>query len=361
MNIMDWLYPSNLWTVIVAPVATALFLFAAFRRRQLAELFGDRGMIRKLAATVSTRRRRWKAALTTLGVLLLAISLAGPRFGTRLREIKREGIDLIIALDVSMSMMAEDVAPNRLERARNEVKKLLDELRGDRVGIVTFAGDAFIQCPLTTDYAAVRLFLDVADPSLIPTPGTDFGAALQMAMKAFKAPSGQPDDEERTRAVLFVSDGENHVAELSNIVEQAREANLVLFSAGVGETEGTPIPIYANGRRVDYKKDRSGQVVTTRLEEDVLQDLARDGSYFRIARTSSSLPQIIAALDRLDKTAFGQDEFEEYEERYQWPLFLGLMLLFAERFVPDRRRVLPTAVAVNGDLIEDGNVDESAP
>ncbi|MCH8276825.1 MAG: VWA domain-containing protein [Bacteroidetes bacterium] len=357
---MEWLYPSNLWTMIVAPVAAALFLFAAFRRRQLAEVFGDRGMVRKLAATISTRRRRWKAAMTTLGVLLLALSMAGPRFGTRLREVTREGIDLIIALDVSMSMMAEDVAPNRLERARNEVKKLLDELRGDRVGIVTFAGDAFIQCPLTTDYGAVRLFLDVADPSLIPTPGTDFGAALRMAIKAFKAPSGRPDDEQRTRAVLFVSDGENHVAELSSIVEEARKANLILFSAGVGETDGTPIPIYANGRRIGYKKDRNGQVVTTRLEEDALKDLARDGSYFRIARTSSSLPQITAALDLLDKTAFGRDEFEEYEERYQWPLFLGLMFLFAERLVPDRRKLKPGGVMINGDLIEDADVDLSS-
>lgn len=334
---MDWLYPSNLWTIIAAPVAVALFLFAAFRRRQLADVFGTRSVVAKLATAISRRRRRWKGAMTAVGILLLALALAGPRFGTQLREVTREGIDLVIALDVSMSMMAEDVAPNRLERARNEIKKLLDNLHGDRVSIVIFAGDAFIQCPLTTDYSAVRLFLDVADPSLIPTPGTDFGAALRMARKAFKT-STETEFDVRTRAILFVSDGENHVAELETIVDEAREANLVLFAAGVGETEGAPIPIYANGRRVDYKKDRQGQIVTTRLEEEVLQNLAQDGSYFRIARTSSSLPQLTAALDRLDKTAFGQDEFEEYEERFQWPLLLGLILLLAERVVPDRRK-----------------------
>ena len=275
--------------------------------------------------------------MTALGVAFLCVALIGPRFGTRLTEIKREGIDLVIALDVSASMLAEDVSPNRLERARNEIKKLLAELKGDRVGLVTFAGDAFIQCPLTTDYSAVRLFLDVADPSLIPTPGTDFSAALAMAVKAFKAPAADPGNEARTRAVLFVSDGENHVAELETILDEARDGGLVLFSAGVGETDGVPIPVYANGRRVDYKRDRAGQVVTTRLEENALQDLAQDGSYFRIARTSSSLTKITAALDRLDKTTFGQDEFEEYDEKFQWPLLLGLLLLLAERAVTDRR------------------------
>lgn len=358
---MDWLYPENYWIVAAAPVAIVLFVYATIRRRGLSDVFGEPQLVNKLTWSINRRLRRWKAGITALGVMFLALALIGPRFGTRLTEIKREGIDLIIALDVSASMMAEDVSPNRLERARNEIKKLLADLRGDRVGLVTFAGDAFIQCPLTTDYAAVRLFLDVADPSLIPTPGTDFGAALAMAMKAFRAPAGDPDGETRTRAILFVSDGENHVAELETILEDARDAGIVVFSAGVGETEGVPIPIYANGRRVDYKRDRSGQVVTTKLEEKALQDLARDGSYFRIARTSSSLTKITAALDRLDKTTFGQDEFEEYDEKYQWPLFLGLMLLFAERAISDRRSSAGDYSAMMyGDLTEEGDVDESS-
>ncbi len=335
---MDWLNTQYFWTLVAPALAVALFVMAAVRRHQLGERFGDVKIIARLAESVSRRRRRWKAALTCAGILLLAVALIGPRFGTRLREVKREGIDLVVALDVSASMMAEDVAPNRLERSKNEIKGLLDQMRGDRISLVTFAGDAFIQCPLTTDYGALRLFLDVADPSLIPTPGTDFGAALKMAMQAFEAPTGDPDTENRTRAVLFVSDGENHVADLESIIDTAREAGIILYAAGVGETQGSPIPIYRNGRRVDYKKDRTGSVVTTRLEEDALQELARDGSYFRIARTSSSLTQITAALDQLDKTAFGQDEFEEYQERYQWPLLLGLIMLLGEWVIPERKK-----------------------
>lgn len=357
---MNWLNPQYFWLLISVPLAAGLFVFATIRRHQLYHVFGDPNMVRKLAPTISSRRRRWKAVMTVSGVLFLVLAVLGPRFGTRLRELKREGIDLIIALDVSASMMAEDVAPNRLERAKNEIRKVLSELRGDRVGLVTFAGDAFIQCPLTTDYSAVRLFLDVADPSLIPTPGTDFGAAFEMAIKAFKAPSTDPDGESRTRAVLFVSDGENHVAELESIVEKARDKNIILFSAGVGETVGSPIPIYSNGQRVNYKTDRNGRVITTKLEEEALQGLARDGSYFRIARTSSSLSKIIPALDRLDKTSFGEDKFEEYDEKYQWPLIIGLLLLFSERVIPDTKRRREHGILDYGDLSAEDDVDGSS-
>ncbi len=336
---MDWLHPTYLWALLGVPAAIMLFLWAALQRKRAFGLFGDASLISRLAAVVSTRRRRWKAAIVVLGVLMLAVALAGPRFGTKLREVKREGIDLIVALDVSLSMSAEDVSPNRLDRAKNEIKKLLNDLRGDRVGLVIFAGDAFVQCPLTTDYSAVKMFLDVADASMVPTPGTDFSAALTFARKAFQGSSEAEEiDEERTRALLIVSDGENHVANVDQLISEARDDGIVIFTAGVGETDGVPIPVYRNGRRIDYKKDRNGRVVSTRLEEASLQELASEGSYFRIARTSSSLPKILEALDRLEKTEFGADEFEEYEEKYQWPLVLGLMLLFGERLFSDRRK-----------------------
>ncbi|MBO6575274.1 MAG: VWA domain-containing protein [Rhodothermales bacterium] len=343
---MNWLNPIWLWSLAAVPVAVGLMLFAAMRRRAATRQFGDQSLVARLTRSVSVRRRRWKGACITAAVGLLALSLAGPRFGTKLREVEREGIDLVIALDVSLSMMAEDVAPNRLERARNEIKKLLESLRGDRVGLVLFAGDAFIQTPLTTDYGAVRLFLDVADPSLIPTPGTDFGEALKIALRAFQAPHAGGPDEPRTRALLFVSDGENHVADIEQILGEARAENVVIFAAGVGETDGVPIPLYRGSRRVDFKKDGAGRVVTTRLEEAALQDLAADGTYFRIARTSSSLSSLTTALERLDRTTFGAEEFEEYEEQYQWPLALALLLLMVELAVSDRVRTREDALAL---------------
>ena len=334
---MEWLHPTYLWALAAVPAAIGLFVWAAWRRRALLDRFGDLSVISRLTSIVSARRRRWKAAFIVGGVLFLGVALAGPRFGTELREVKREGVDLVIALDVSMSMMAEDVAPNRLDRAKNEIKKLLDELQGDRVGLVVFAGDAFIQCPLTTDYSALRLFLDVADPSLIPTPGTDFGAAVRMAVQAFEAPTAE-QEQSPTRALLVVSDGENHVADIDEIAQTAKEEGIVMFAAGVGETAGSPIPLYQDGRRVGYKRDSRGEIVNTRLEESVLQELAAEGAYFRIARTSSSLPQLTSSLERLEKQEFAQSEFESYEERYQWPLALALLLLLAERLVSDRRK-----------------------
>ena len=337
---MNWLHPTYLWALLGVPVVVLLFLWAAWQRKRAVSLFGDASLMKRLAGAISLRRRRWKAGIIALGILMVALALAGPRFGTKLREVKREGIDLVVALDVSLSMTAEDVAPNRLERAKNEIKKLLNDLKGDRVGLVIFAGDAFIQCPLTSDYSAVRLFLDVANPNLIPTPGTDFGSALTFATRAFQGSSENEanPEEDRTRALLIVSDGENHVANVDQLIQEARDAGVVIFTAGVGETDGVPIPVYRNNRRIDYKKDKDGRVVSTRLEEASLQELASEGSYYRIARTSSSLPTILEALDRLEKTEFGAEEFEEYEEKYQFPLVLGLLLLFGERLFSDRRK-----------------------
>ena len=333
---MDWLHPTYLWTLAAVPVVVGLFLWAAWRRRESLRRFGNESVVSRLVASVSARRRRWKAAAVVGGVLLLCVALAGPRYGTKLREVKREGVDLVIALDVSASMLAEDVAPNRLSRAKNEIKKLIGELKGDRVGLVIFAGDAFLQCPLTTDYSALRLFLDVAEPDMIPTPGTDFSAALSQAINAFEAPSDQADQP--TRALLFVSDGENHVADIEDMSEKARSERIMMFAAGVGETAGAPIPVTNNGRRIGYKKDREGSIVHTRLEEQALKTMATDAAYFRIARTSSTLPNMISALDRLEKQELAREEFEEYEERYQWPLALALLLLALERIVSDRRK-----------------------
>lgn len=319
------------------PAVIALYVWAGMQRRRSLRRFGDAALVSRLATGISPRRRRYRAALTVFAIGCLALALAGPRFGTKLKEVKREGVDLAIALDVSTSMLAQDVAPDRLSRAKNEIKKLLDDLHGDRVALVLFAGDAFIQCPLTSDYNAVRLFLDVAEPSMIPTPGTDFGAAVQTAIQALRVRDGGGNDAERTRVLLIVSDGENHVGGTGAILKEASDARLAVYTAGVGETSGAPIPIRATQGLV-YKRDRDGEIVETRLEESTLKELARRGAYFRIGRTTSTLTKIVPALDRLQQTAYESERFETFAEQFQIPLAAALLLLVAERLLPEARR-----------------------
>ncbi len=339
---MAWLYESYLWGFWTVPLVIALCLYAAWRRRILQVRFGEIALVQRLSKRVSGRRRRYKASLMVAAIAFLSLALAGPQVGTKLREVKREGIDLVIALDVSASMLAEDVAPNRLGRARNEIKRLLSDLKGDRVGLVIFSGDAFIQCPLTTDYSAVRLFLDVANPDLLPTPGTDFGAAMQMAIRAFHAPSASIDPEAtQSKALLIVSDGENHVAELEEILSSARDEGITVFTAGVGDIDGAPIPVYnSNGQRTGYKRDLEGQIVHSRLEEEGLKALSVDGAYFQVARTSSSLSQLIPALEDLNRISFAEEKFEDYDLMYQWPLALALLLLCVDGLLTVRRSPL---------------------
>jgi len=337
---MTWLHPSYMWLLLAVPVAAGCYLYARRRRTEAWRQLGDTALLQDLASAVRPGRRAAKAVLVVLGVALIAVSLIGPRFGTKVREVERKGVDLVVALDVSTSMRAEDVAPNRLERAKNEIKTMLGRLGGDRVGLVVFAGDGFVQCPLTTDYNAVRLFLDVADTDLIPTPGTNFRAAIDAAVQAFDTAADTTGSAEsptaRSRALLIVSDGENHVGDLETVQETARENRIALFTAGVGETAGTTIPIYEQGSQVGVKRDRQGNVVRTRLDEPALTTLAEQGAYFRISRTSSALPDVRTALRGLEQTTFGAEKFSEYAEMYQWPLAAGLALLFLELLIPGR-------------------------
>lgn len=342
---MDWLHPTYGWALVAAPVVALLLAYALRARQRAMARLGHGGLLAELGVVERPRGYRRQAVLLSAAVLLLAVALAGPRYGLHQRQVERSGVDLVIALDVSESMNAEDVAPNRLARSKRAISELLDVLPGDRVGLVIFAGDAFIQCPLTTDYNAVRLFLDVAGPELVSHPGTDFGEAVRMAARAFatSAPDAAaeagslPSAEQRSRALLIVSDGENHVADLDAVRSTAREAGLTLLAAGVGTTAGAPIPIYQNGQRRGYKRDRAGEIVNTRLEEEGLRALARQGVYVRLTGVPDALADLPAALSRLQPSTYQDETFATYAEQYQWPLALGLLLLLAERLWRPRR------------------------
>jgi len=322
------------------PVAWAAFAYAARRRGAALALFlGDRG--RQPALGPIRRQRALRAALLVAAVAMVTVALAGPRAGTALRETRQESLDLLVALDVSASMLAEDVAPSRLERAKLEIERIVADRRGDRVGLVVFAGEAFLQSPLTTDLGAFRLFLDAADPDQIAVQGTDFARALAVADAAFNAAD---DAQSRPRALLVVSDGEDHEGGLGAAADALREDGVAVFALGIGTDEGGPVPDVRRGRSRGPKRDRSGAPVVSTYQEGALRDLAGRGGIFRVGRRPAA-DAVNAALERLDRAVVASDEVAAEAERFQWPLGLALLLLLAERVVATRRPRPPREAA----------------
>ena len=326
---MSFKSPEALWLLLLIPAAAFLFVYAARRRTEALRLFfGGREAPEQAYASRVARVRRRRGFLVALSVALLVLALAGPLYGTSVREARQESLDLIIALDVSSSMLAEDIAPSRLERARLAISQLVEQRAGDRIGLVVFSGDAFLQCPLTTDRSAFRLFLDAAGPDLVATPGTDFANALLTARSAL-ADDGEAGPP-RPRVLLVVSDGEDHEGRLDEAVDALRDEGVLLLAAGVGTEEGAPIPIYRDGQRVGFKTDRNGEQITSRLEEGVLRDIAGRDGLVRLG-SGNGLAEISSRLDRLDRAILDAERYEASAERFQWPLGLALLFLIAER------------------------------
>ncbi|MGY8953655.1 MAG: VWA domain-containing protein, partial [Flavobacteriales bacterium] len=263
----------------------------------------------------------------------LIISLANPQIGSKLQEVKREGVDIIVALDLSNSMLAEDFSPNRLEKSKRSISKLVDRLHADRIGIVVFAGEAYVQLPLTSDYAAAKLFLRSVSTDIMPTQGTAIGEAIGLSAKSF-------DEQSKAgKAIIIITDGENHEGDATAAASAAAEKNIKVFTVGMGSSKGVPIPVYRGGQRVDYRKDRDGNSIVTRLNEDMLKEIAAAGSgkYIRASNAGTGLDIIMDELDNMEKAEYGTKMFSDYEDRFQYPLALGLLLLIIEFFISEKR------------------------
>jgi Ca-activated chloride channel homolog len=327
--------PSLFWLLALVPLLV-LFLTWAFRaRRKALERFAAPPLGENLAASVSRTARRWKAVLLVGAVFFAVIAMTGPRWGWEWRQVKRRGVDVFVLLDVSKSMLAEDVRPNRLTQAKFAVEDLLNKLEGDRIGLIAFAGTAFVQCPLTVDYEAFRLTVRDADPRIIPRGGTAIGPAVRTALKGFEAGEG------RDRAIVLITDGEETAGDALAAADQAGKTGVHIYAIGVGTAEGELIPAREEGKPMDFLKDREGKVVKSRLDEDLLKQLAlrTQGIYVRSAAGDFGIDTIydkgIAQLQR--------DEYEarlqkRYFERFQWPLGVAFALLVIEMFLSERRR-----------------------
>lgn len=331
---LKFAHPDILWYLVaVAAAGAALYAINRYRSRQFAKMV-SRTLSGELAPDKSRSKRFLKQAIVLLALALLVLALANPQMGTRVEEIKREGIDLFVALDVSLSMKAEDIKPNRLEKAKRDVSNLLNKLAGDRVGLIVFAGDAYVQFPLTADYSAADLFISAVDVESVPRPGTMIGSAIEKALESFKA------EDPTQKAIIIASDGENTEGDIKGAVEKALDAGVKVYAVGTGTPEGGPIPLYnAAGVRTDFKRDMGGKVVLTRLDETTLEQIASatGGSYRRATSGGDEIDEVFQELAALEKTEFGVKQITGYESLYQYPLGLALLLMFFEFMLSERR------------------------
>ena len=330
-----------LWLLLTIPILTALWIATRHWHRAQLQRFADRSMFGRLIPDASPRRTALKFALIMCALALLILAVANPQACTKLQEAKRQGSDIAICLDISNSMMAEDIQPNRLERSKRTIGNLLGELTGDRVSLVVFAGTSFVQMPLTNDYGAAKLFLDQVSCDQISTQGTAIGDAISTAIQTLGY--DDPDREwvrNKGRAIIIISDGENHEDDAVAAAKKAASESIRVCTIGMGQPEGTPIPEYdPRGRRNNYKRAKDGSIVMTKLNETMLAEIAHAGNgvYVRAGNTGNSIAEVLNTIANLDKEQYGEATFSEYESRYQYPLAGAIICLVLELIIFERR------------------------
>ncbi|MBT8222475.1 MAG: VWA domain-containing protein [Eudoraea sp.] len=322
------------YLLFIIPVMILLFIGYQIWRRKTRRRFANPALLRRLTPERSRYKSAMKLFFFLLGLLFLILGLANPKIGTKLETVKREGVDIVFALDVSKSMLAEDIAPNRLEKAKRLVSEIINQLASDRIGIIAYAGQAYPQLPITTDYGAAKMFLQSMNTDMLSSQGTAINEAIELAATYY-------NDEAQTNRVLFIiSDGEDHSGGATlDAVELAVEEGIQIYTIGVGSSKGGPIPLKRNGITESYKKDAEGEVVITRLNEDILEDIADDGDgeYIDGANTEEAVTLIKEELLQMDKAEFEAKQFAEYKDQFQWFLAAGLLLLFLDVFLLDRK------------------------
>ncbi|MFC1712864.1 VWA domain-containing protein [Candidatus Poribacteria bacterium] len=327
-------YAHFFWLV---PLLIIFYIWAFRSKRKALGSFAQQHLIPMLTSTVNWRNQKLKALLMVLALCFLILALIGPRWGFEWHEIKREGIDIIVAIDTSRSMLTQDVKPSRLERSKLAVEELLDLLQGDRIGLIAFAGGSFLQCPLTLDYGAFAIALDAVDVTIIPQGGTSISGAIKTAAEAFE------NKEKKYKALILITDGESHVGDPVKAAEEAAEQGIKIFCVGVGSKQGELIPIVDRSGNTTFLKDRKGQVVMSKLDATTLQEIAltTDGGYIQASATQFGLDMIYnKKVAEMEKRELESKRRKRYEERYQIPAIIALGLLCLEAFLGERRRRL---------------------
>jgi Ca-activated chloride channel family protein len=330
---MRFAEPNFLWALFSLPLFLLLFVYAYHRRKKLAARFASISMFPKIATSLSPFRRAIKASLLLLGIAFLILALARPQWGRQMEHIERKGLDIVLLQDISLSMLAEDVKPNRLVRSRHEISAFLDTLSGDRVGLVAFSGEAQTMVPLTLDYGTVQLVLRDLEPGWL-MPGTDLSVAIDKGLQMFrrsKVPS-------KYAVMVLMSDGEEQDAKAVEKAKEAAEAGIRIYTVGIGSKEGVPIPEPSKNGEVAYHKDRFGNIVTTHLEESTLQEIASitGARYFYASPGEFQLQKVLSEIQNMEKRDTSSDQVENYQDRYQIFLAIAALLFLMEALLSER-------------------------
>ena len=339
MNIFRFENPEFLYALLLIPILLIIWYISIKTQKKSWTKFGDIDLINKLMPDVSYKRKNWRFILFSIALGSLIIALANPQLGSKLEKVKRKGIDMIIAIDISNSMLAEDIKPNRLTRAKRAISKLVDNLQGDRIGIIVFAGSAYTQLPITTDYSAAKMFLSTVSTDYISTQGTSIAAAIDMGRQTFENEVLDNKNQERNKAIIVITDGEDHE---EGAIDQAKEAikeGVKVYTIGMGTQKGAPIPNIKNGRRIGYKKDKEGHTIISRFNEKLLQDIADEGEgiYVRADNSKSGLKLILDEINMLNKTEIETQTFKDYESRFQIFAAISIILLILELLIVERK------------------------
>ncbi len=321
--------PEYLFLLLVIPVLTLIFIVYRIQKQRNIIKFGNPELLQNLMPNVSTARPVVKFVLQMISIALLVIVLARPQYGTKIEEVKRQGIEVMIALDVSNSMLAEDVAPNRLEKSKRMLSQLIDRMENDKVGLVVFAGEAFTQLPITVDYVSAKMFLNSISPKMIARQGTAIGSAIELTVKSFSAKS------EASKAIILITDGENHEDNAVEAAKMAKDRGMVVHVIGIGKPEGSPIPIAGT---MSFMRDKSNNIVVSKLNEEMCMEIAQAGKgiYVRADNTNTALRAIAKELDELSKTEISTTVFSDYNEQFQSFAILAFVILLIEILMFDR-------------------------
>jgi Ca-activated chloride channel homolog len=328
----EFAHTDDLWLLWLVPLLFLLFLVIRYIREKNLRKLGDPELIGFLMPMVSASRPVFKFILFLMALIFVILTLAGPRFGFRLEEVKREGVEIIFALDVSTSMLAEDISPSRLERSKMAISRLIGNMVNDKVGLIVFAGDAFVQVPVTSDYTAARMILDNISTDLVPVQGTAIGRAIGMAARSF---SGETSS---AKVLIIISDGEDHEDDPVQAAIAAGESGIKIFTIGMGRPEGAPVPI-ADGGQVRFLTDQEGNTVISKLDENILKGIASAGNglFVRAGSNTSVFDIIMDEVEKLEKEEFEELVYTEFEERFQYMAALALLMLVLDFLISDRK------------------------